>query len=548
MFPESNRTCAFDTKKAMENHKRKALLIVCIVSAVLLIAAGIIIAVVLNRGRGDAYRSIRVQSLEGTVRIIRTDETMDAYESMNLKNKDRIVTEKDSSCVLKLDDDKYVYVGPVSVIDLESSEKASEAGKTVLKVTQGSILTEVQNKLGDNETFDVETPNSTMAIRGTKFKTQVISKDGRCQILYSLYQGSIELSMVERSGDGYAVSTYTLEPMQEIQIVAEEQNLVSLSELDEVKEKIRNSDSTVTEKKYDDFEELVNDSDALELVKETLTEDEIKDDLDALKSITSGNQPSGTQSETEKGVVETGKSESETDGKESDSETETEIRIIESESENDNESESMTPPLETETDPVQTETETERESSGEDLDGYRLTVVMQSGESTTYGVEGSTRLSLSRKLKNYEIFLGWYVMKDGAYTCLSSDEALVLDVDKDMTIYPVILYSHVAGENPYALWINGEAEVKTISLKTGDAFDPKAFEFSLKYGEKTFPLSEEFVEAQVNYRIYRSNGSAGSENNEEVRAIDTHSPGMFVIMYTVGSSYQMAGSIVISIS
>ena len=119
----------------------------------------------------ESYRSIKIESLEGEAVVKRSDKNLNVYLDMNLRSGDSLETKANSSVVVKLDEDKYIYVGENSKIDLISSEKNSE--KTIIRVNEGCIVTEVKNKLKTNETFDVETPNSTMAIRGTTFKVAV---------------------------------------------------------------------------------------------------------------------------------------------------------------------------------------------------------------------------------------------------------------------------------------------------------------------------------------------------------------------------------------
>ena len=119
----------------------------------------------------DGYRNIKIVELEGDATITRKEKEYDAYVNMSLRSNDNILVKEASSLILKLDSDKYLYVGEKSNIDLVSSNK--DSSKTLIKVNEGSIVSEVKNKLSDFEEFGVETPNSTMAIRGTTFGISV---------------------------------------------------------------------------------------------------------------------------------------------------------------------------------------------------------------------------------------------------------------------------------------------------------------------------------------------------------------------------------------
>ena len=53
----------------MDNSKKK--LIIISIAAAVLIALAVILAVALNRKGEDSYRSVRIQTMEGTVQILR---------------------------------------------------------------------------------------------------------------------------------------------------------------------------------------------------------------------------------------------------------------------------------------------------------------------------------------------------------------------------------------------------------------------------------------------------------------------------------------------
>ena len=53
------------------------------------------------------------------------------------------------------------------------AEGTAANSRTRIAVAEGTVITEVQNKLSGDSSFDVVTPNSTMAIRGTSTYSEV---------------------------------------------------------------------------------------------------------------------------------------------------------------------------------------------------------------------------------------------------------------------------------------------------------------------------------------------------------------------------------------
>lgn len=257
----------------------------------LLFAAGLIAIVVgiyiiptlKNEIKADeSYRSIKIESREGEAVVKRDDKELNVYNDMNLRSGDTLETFENSSVMIKLDDDKYIYVGEKSKIDLISSENNSE--KTIIRVNEGSIVTEVKNKLKVNETFDVETPNSTMAIRGTTFKVEVSINNNSYDINYSLIEGKITLSVIEKTDDGYQASVFDIKPMEIFNLAINSSSVIKGTELNEVIDKLDKDDNTVIVNEYEKIDDYVSTSENIAITKDDLTESDIASDLEVLKN------------------------------------------------------------------------------------------------------------------------------------------------------------------------------------------------------------------------------------------------------------------------
>ena len=263
--------------------KKKLIIIISSVALLLAIVAVVLIVVLVNNNPSNpdtSYRSIKIELKEGNVSINRNNEELDSYVNMNLRSGDTIVTKESSNAVLKLDEDKFVYIGEKSNVNLVSSEK--DSSKTIIRVNEGSIVTEVKNKLSDLEEFNVETPNSTMAIRGTIFGVTVIKESGQIKIGYKLLEGNIELSVIEKTALGYNVGKFRMAPMEEINILSKGDGILEKESLSTALELINKQDSKVKVNEYQDVVEYISETDKIELVEKEL---EVSDVDDILRNI-----------------------------------------------------------------------------------------------------------------------------------------------------------------------------------------------------------------------------------------------------------------------
>ena len=227
----------------------------------------------------DSYRNIKIVELEGDATIKRKEKEYDAYINMSLRSNDNISVCDDSSLILKLDSDKYLYVGENSNIDLVSSEKDST--KTIIRVNEGSIVSEVKNKLKDDEEYGVETPNSVMAIRGTTFGVRVShGEDGYCEIDYKLIKGKIEIAILDQGDSGYNAGVFNINPMQELSIIVDNDALIEGNDLLNVIDSYNKNEIAITN--YEDADDYVSTSNKVSLFKSSLYVENIQEELKTL--------------------------------------------------------------------------------------------------------------------------------------------------------------------------------------------------------------------------------------------------------------------------
>ena len=155
----------------------------------------------------DGAREITLLELSGSCRVERGGEVLEAAEGMALSSGDTLVTNEGGSLRLRIDGDKFLYLGADTRVRI-IAEGTAESSKTVVFVESGSVMTEVMQKLSEESSFDVVTANTTMSIRGTKTLTEVI-KDVVSDVVQTsnaVLGGHVRIKAVKVKADGTVVS------------------------------------------------------------------------------------------------------------------------------------------------------------------------------------------------------------------------------------------------------------------------------------------------------------------------------------------------------
>lgn len=172
----------------------------------ILIPVGVIaligIIAVLFLGKEEGYRMIQVYEVNGEATINRpTVGDMDAYENLNLLSGDKMTTMLKSYTRLKLDEDKYLLAEEDSIIELVATGDAKKS-RTNINLLKGAVTIEVQNKLNEDSTFEVTTPNSVMAVRGTVFRIKVtVDDNGNPVTKVSIFEGAVGVQKKDKDGN-----------------------------------------------------------------------------------------------------------------------------------------------------------------------------------------------------------------------------------------------------------------------------------------------------------------------------------------------------------
>ena len=109
--------------------KKKLLILISSIVAILAIALTIIIVVVVNNNKKpednfiDSARSIKVVQIDGSATVTDEKETINCFKGMNLYDGDSLNVDNDSVVVIKFDEDKYVYLGQNTTVNIKSEGK-----------------------------------------------------------------------------------------------------------------------------------------------------------------------------------------------------------------------------------------------------------------------------------------------------------------------------------------------------------------------------------------------------------------------------------------
>lgn len=208
--------------------------LIIMISSASIAAIAILVGIFcLLRGKKDSYRIIKIFEWNGSATVTREGTgDITPYNNMMLESGDDVFLES-GNMTIKMDEDKYAYVEEDTRFSIKAEGKA-ENSKTTIDVTSGAITNEIQNKLNDESSYEINTPNSTMAVRGTVFRTEVYYDDnGICYTKVSVFEGKVVTRLVYPDGTVSEEET-TLEAGKEVIIYRNEQVTDYLSKASDI--------------------------------------------------------------------------------------------------------------------------------------------------------------------------------------------------------------------------------------------------------------------------------------------------------------------------
>ncbi len=181
--------------------KRLSMKVIIIILALAAAVAASVFAILHFTKGTETFRSIQIYELEGKADIEREGSgSIKAAENLYLQSGDRVSTAAESFMRLKLDEDKYIMAEENSVFSIEA-EGSDEDSKTKIILEEGAITNEIQNKLSSDSLYEVNTPNSVMAVRGTIFRMEMT--EGEDDMLYTkltVLEGTVSTRLYQPDG------------------------------------------------------------------------------------------------------------------------------------------------------------------------------------------------------------------------------------------------------------------------------------------------------------------------------------------------------------
>lgn len=141
--------------------------------------------------RKDTYRIIKVYEINGTSRVKRGSlEDLEPFANMLLQSGDTVNVDT-GTMTLRLDEDKYVYAEENTEFSIVAAGNSKE-GRTTIELKKGAIVNEIRQKLGEGSSYEVNTPNATMSVRGTTFRVEVTyDQNGTCYTRITVTDGKV---------------------------------------------------------------------------------------------------------------------------------------------------------------------------------------------------------------------------------------------------------------------------------------------------------------------------------------------------------------------
>jgi len=151
------------SEQSTEKKKSKKGLMIGVITAVAVLLIGVIAVVVLKK---EVYRTLEIIECYGNSAVHRDDKIIEAYEGMKLRSGDHVSVNENSYVRMCFDGDKYVYLEGQALMKLVASGTQKDS-RTAINLELGTMVTELTRKLSDGGSYEINSPNTTMAIRGT---------------------------------------------------------------------------------------------------------------------------------------------------------------------------------------------------------------------------------------------------------------------------------------------------------------------------------------------------------------------------------------------
>ena len=203
----------------MKSKLSKKRIIIIAGIAIAVVAAIVVLIIVVNAKKN--YRVIKLEDYEGQVEVTRNEGLVKLFSGLNLISGDASSTGDESVMNLLIDSDKHMLVTENTKFDVKATGSEKE-GYVTIDLKEGKAFFEVENKLNDSSVFEVNTPNATTSIRGTKFLTSYNSNENETHVFVD--EGTVTITY----GDNQTIDATKEEAVTIKDDVAVKENTKSL--------------------------------------------------------------------------------------------------------------------------------------------------------------------------------------------------------------------------------------------------------------------------------------------------------------------------------
>ena len=128
-------------------------------------------------------------TLENMARMVMAfDAWIPATLQMPVREGDKIKTQTESRCEIKLSDGSLIRIGEKSLFDFETSRVAKDGRQFNAAVSYGKIWANILSLFGTKEKFEIKSPTAVCAIRGTVYS---IAADSTTRV--AVYDGQVDV-------------------------------------------------------------------------------------------------------------------------------------------------------------------------------------------------------------------------------------------------------------------------------------------------------------------------------------------------------------------
>ena len=126
----------------------------------------------------------------GEVRVQQTQSEawVPAALQMPVREGDKIRTQTESRCEIKLSDGSLIRIGEKSLFDFEASRVAKNDRQFHAAVSYGKIWANILSLFGSKEKFEIKSPTAVCAVRGTIYS---VAADSTTRV--AVYDGQVDV-------------------------------------------------------------------------------------------------------------------------------------------------------------------------------------------------------------------------------------------------------------------------------------------------------------------------------------------------------------------